>query len=77
MRKFVAVVAAVVLLGLSGCASLLPQQAKSQIVSGVTKYCTGVSPMQRSIFRSDVNALLAGVAEVKVTCAGDDVAPAQ
>lgn len=72
MRKLCVLAAAAALLGLSGCAALMP--AKGQIVSGVTKYCTNVSPISRYALRAEVNAMLTGVAKVEVTCANDPVA---
>lgn len=54
---------------LSAC-SLLPQQAKDKIVTGIKTYCA--QPLgERLLLREAVNSGLAGEATAKITCKGD------
>lgn len=67
MKKLLVVLS---VLPMVGCMSMLPQPAKDKIVAGVKRYC--VTPQgERQLIRSDINANLVGVAEVKVHCQGD------
>lgn len=67
MKKLLVVLS---VLPMVGCMSMLPQPAKDKIVAGVKRYC--ITPQaERLLLRSDINANLTGVAEVKVHCAGD------
>jgi len=63
---------AIILLLTSGCA-LLPQNTKDQAVNLAGKVCLGLSPQEREILRSEVNAQLApkGMAWCGLKCPGE------
>jgi len=58
------------LAGLSGCAQV--GWVKTKIASGVDDYCSRVTPAERMLIRSEVNATLATKGhQIQVTCKQD------
>lgn len=64
-------VVAVLLSLVTGCA-LIPQNAKTQAVSAVKKYCAVTTPVERQIIRDSANTELAadGMAICGIKCPG-------
>lgn len=68
MRKLFVIITA--FLFLPGCA-LFPELSE-EIVNGVDEYCVRVTPTEREVIRSQVNAALASKGHsIAVNCAGD------
>jgi hypothetical protein len=68
-RIAAAVLMGLMLLWMSGC-GLLPTSMKDRIAEGVKQYCSRLTPGERQVMRSEVNAIVAPNS-IKVTCEGD------
>ncbi len=63
-----------VLLLASGCTQVA--MVKGKIADGVDSYCTRVTPLERQMIRTEVNAALAEKGhEIRVWCKGDPDKP--